>query len=129
MYSSGTHIFTFSIFYQVFFFFLFSWLSSIRQLLYYIKYIIPYFFFLITNIILALLSPSLPVVTQIRGGIAGSPSSSPPRYVPYFLIARGTQHFLPSSPRVELCWNITIFNFFTHLIHYIKKRRYVTSKQ
>ena len=35
-------------------------------------------------IILALLSPSLPVVTQTRGDIAGPPLPSPLRYVPSF---------------------------------------------
>ena len=48
------------------------------------------FFFLFLIIfmpihILALVSHSLPVVTQIRGHIAGSPSPSPLRYVPSFL--------------------------------------------
>ena len=41
----------------------------------------PFFFFFIPFITLALLSPSLPVVTQIRGHIAGPPPPSPLRYV------------------------------------------------
>ena len=60
-------------------------------------------FFSIPIIILALLSPSLPVVTQIRGRIAGPSSPFSPRSVPSFFIAIKTQHFLPSSTRVELC--------------------------
>ena len=61
-----------------------------------------HFFFSIPFIILALLSPSLPVVTQIRS-LAGPPPPSPPRYVPSFFIARRTQHFLPLSTSIELC--------------------------
>ena len=53
-------------------------------------------------VILAILSPSLAVVTQIRGHRAGSLPPSPLRYVPVFFIARRTQlFFLPSSTRVE----------------------------
>ena len=46
-----------------------------------------FFFFasFIPFIILAQLSPSLPVVTQMRGHTAGPPPSSPPRFVPAFL--------------------------------------------
>ena len=44
------------------------------------------FSFLIPFITLAVLSPSLPVVTQIRGHIAAPPPHPPPpRYVPSFL--------------------------------------------
>ena len=42
------------------------------------------FFFSVPFIILTLLSRSLPVVTQIRGHIAGPPPSSPLRYMPSF---------------------------------------------
>ena len=67
-----------------------------------IKLNLDFLFFIPFNI-LALLSPSLPVVTQIRGHIAARPPPpSPLRYVPSFFIAR-TQHFLPWSTRVELC--------------------------
>ena len=51
--------------------------------LFFVVRILP--FFPIPFIILALLSPSLPVVTQIRGHIAGPPPPSPLRYVPSFL--------------------------------------------
>ena len=55
-----------------------------------------------------ILSPSLPVVTQIRGHIAGPPPSSPLRYNNAFnVIARKKQHFLPSSTRVELHYKRT----------------------
>ena len=64
----------------------------------------PLFFFFIPFIILALLSRSLPVVTQIRGHIPGPPPPSPLRYNNAFVfIARRILHFLPSSTRVELC--------------------------
>ena len=53
-----------------------------------------YFFFFIPFIILALLSPSFPVVTQIRGHIAGPPPPSPLRYMPSFSIAIIIQHAL-----------------------------------
>ena len=54
------------------------------------------------QIILALLSHSLPAVPQIRGHIAGPPPPSPLRYRALIFIARIIQHFLPSSTRVEL---------------------------
>ena len=54
-------------------------------------------------VILALLLPSLLVVTQIRGHIGGPPPPSPLRYNNAFtFIARRIQHFLPSSTRVDL---------------------------
>ena len=63
------------------------------------------FFFFIPSIILALPSPSLPVVVlivpQIQGHIAGPPPPSPLRYVSSVFIARRVQYFLPSSTRVE----------------------------
>ena len=60
------------------------------------------FFFRPIYYLRTILSPSLPVLTQIRGHIAGRPSPSPLRYVPSFFLARRIQHFLPSSTRVEL---------------------------
>ena len=61
------------------------------------------FFLRIPFIVLALvLSRSLPVASEIRGHTAGPPLPSPLRYVPSYLITRRTQHFLPSSTRVEL---------------------------
>ena len=45
---------------------------------------------------------SLQVVTQIRGHIAGSSSSSPIRFVPCIIIAKIFRFFSPSSTRVEL---------------------------
>ena len=51
--------------------------------------------FFITSIILALLSRSLPVVTQIRGDIAGPPPPSPLRYVPSFLSREELSIFFP----------------------------------
>ena len=50
-----------------------------------------------------ILSPSLPVVTQIRGHIAGSSPPSPLRHVPSFLSREIIHHFLPSSTGVKLC--------------------------
>ena len=65
--------------------------------------IVTYFGLVIPFIILALLSYSLPVVTQIRGHIAGPSPPSPLRTVRSFIfIARKIQHFLPWSTRVEL---------------------------
>ena len=53
-------------------------------------------------VILVLLSRSLPVVSQIRGHIAG-PLLSPPYYgTCLHFIATIIQHFLPSLTRVEL---------------------------
>ena len=61
------------------------------------------FFRSIPFIILALLLPSLPVVTQIRGHIAGG-LLRPPHYgTRLYYMARSDQHFPPSSTRVELC--------------------------
>ena len=60
------------------------------------------YIFFIPFVILALLSPSLPVPTQIRGHIAGPPPPSPLRYVPSFLSREECSMFLPSSTRVEL---------------------------
>ena len=75
---------------------------SLRQYFGYL--LLLFFFFFILLIILAtLLSPSLPVVTQIRGHIAGLPSPPLPTTVRTFTFtARRIQHFLPSSTRVEL---------------------------
>ena len=61
------------------------------------------FFFFVTLIILALLSRSLPVVTQIRDHLAGPPPPFPPRHVPSFLSTRRIRRFRPSSTRVESC--------------------------
>ena len=52
-------------------------------------------FFFIPFIILALLSRSLPVVSQIRGHIAGPPPLSPLRYVPSFLSREEVSIFFP----------------------------------
>ena len=72
----------------------------------------PLFFIPFFNT-LALLSRSLPVVTQIRGHIAGPPP--PPDYgTCLHFIARRIQHSLPSSTRVEL--NHFFFFFRTHLL-------------
>ena len=62
--------------------------------------------FFIPFIILALLSPSVPVAPQIRRHIVGRRSSPLPITVHAFIsIARRIQHFLPSSTRVELPLN------------------------
>ena len=50
---------------------------------------------LIPFIILALLSRSLPVVTQIRGRIVGPPPPSPLRFVPSFLSREEFSIFFP----------------------------------
>ena len=70
-----------------------------------------YIFFLHPIYFLALLSLSLPVVTQIRGHIAGPPPPFPLRYNNTFVfIARMIKHFLPSTTRVE----ITCYYYCTH---------------
>ena len=48
------------------------------------------------------LPPSLPVVTQIRGPIAGPSSPLPTRVRAFIFIARRIQHFVLSPTRVEL---------------------------
>ena len=84
------------------------------------KLVFSLLLFFIPFIILALLSlPSLPLVAQIRGRIAGPPPPSSPRHAPSFFIARKTQHFLPSSTRVELCayprcWSLSAVDSFLH---------------
>ena len=59
---------------------------------------LQHFFFPIPLIILAPLSRSLPVVTQIRGHIAGPPPPSPLRHVPSFL---SREEFSIFFPRVD----------------------------
>ena len=58
--------------------------------------------FCIPFIILELLSPSLPVVIQIRGHIVGPSLPSPLRCMPSFLSREVSSTFLPSSSCVEL---------------------------
>ena len=64
-----------------------------------------YTFVFIPFIFLALLSRALPSSSNSDPGHIAGPPPSPLRYVLSFLIARRTQHFLPSSTRVEL-WYI-----------------------
>ena len=60
------------------------------------------YIFCIPFVILALLSPSLPTVTQIRGDIAGPPPPLPTTVRAFIFIASRIQHFLLRSTLVEL---------------------------
>ena len=59
-------------------------------------------FLIYTHLFRPSFSPSILVVTQIRGHIAGSPPPYPLRFVPCIIIARRCQPFLSSLTRVEL---------------------------
>ena len=69
------------------------------------------FFFFIPSIILAPLSRSLPVVTQIQGHIAGPPPPSPLRHVPSFLSREEVSIFFPrrlaSNCTYSRCWALS----------------------
>ena len=87
-------------------------------------YMVIYLF--IPFIILALLSPSLPAVTQIRGHMAGPPSPSPLRYVPSFYCEKNSAicNFFPcrlaSNCTYPRCQALSAVDPFLWVLHFCK---------